>query len=101
MIKTTHMDFKKAKEVSSALHFIAVMGIDAGTGFIFWLNYGKWGFLIGIAVALCGQFALIMLFNGCIFTHIENAVSRKKYGREFHPKYDITKSIMYRMINSF
>jgi len=39
------------------------------------------------------------IFNGCLFTHIENFFSVRKYGEKIYPNYNIKESYFYKILS--
>ena len=85
------MRFQTAKKLSYEIHRL-ILVIIFFCPMIYIDNHYPAFTRLYIILFFVGWFLSLHMFNGCIFTHTENIISRKLYGRDFYPNYGFNKS---------
>lgn len=97
------MTFEKAKNISWSLHLTAFI-TSLLCPVIYFLVIPKIPMEERASFALMYFLGFVFvwvisnkIFKGCIFSHVENYFSQKIYRKKFHPNYDITKSVVWKI----
>lgn len=90
------MPFEVALLVSLALHLALFTLIQIVWLFRFRpsLDYRPY-FWARVVFALLFWQGSVEVFDGCPFTHVENAVAQSAYGKPFYPEYSKKDSVLY------
>lgn len=92
------MPFEVAILVSLAVHLALFTGIQIVWLFRFRpkLDYRSHFVARAVFAAAVWQ-GSVEVFDGCPFTHVENAVAERVYGRPFYPGYSKRESLLYQV----
>ncbi len=92
------MRFELAMLLSLALHLTLFTWIQLVWLFRFRPRVAyRRGFKARLAFALAFWIGSIEVFDGCPFTHVENAVAEWVYGRPFYPDYSKRDTLIYHL----
>lgn len=92
------MPFEVALLLSLAVHLAVFTGIQIVWLFRFRpkLDYRR-HFWPRVAFALLFWQGSVEVCDGCPFTHVENAVAEKAFGKPFYPDYSKKDSVLYHL----